>query len=648
MESTERGETLLELSQDVWAARALEAGSTRGSRPAAAHRLLTVAPAVVLVPVSVGLWLAAVRQVDINRVTDLGLISVLPPLLFVATALLTASFALGLRRRASNTPLILLHLVVLIVMLYGITPIVEHGVTRFAATYKHVGIVDYILRTGRVNPRIDAYFNWPAFFIFSAFAQRVAGLRNVQPVIQWAPVVFNLMYLAPLAAICRSATGDRRLVWLGVWFFYMMNWVGQDYFSPQGMAYFFYLSTLAIVLTWFRAALPWTRVTHGMARLTPKRLRRRLAGWVAPPDAPSAHTTLLQRFGLVLILVAVLLATVASHQLTPFAILAVLTAFVLFNRTTLRGLPVLIFAAALTWIVFMANDYLAGHIGQITGNTFRLGSTINQNVGSRLGGSPQHLLVVRAALLTTAGIFGLAVLGALRSIRHGYRDLTYALLVAAPFGLLVLQSYEGEGLLRVYLYSLPGVAFFAAALFFTTPMVGRSWRTAIAVVVVSQALIGAFYLTRYGNERMDYFSPAELAAVNRLYAIAPRGSVLMAGTDNVPWRFRGYEQYTYAPANDPLQPTQEPLVRGQIRVAVHQIGAILSDPQYTGGFIIFTRSERAYARMFGVYPPGTYDRLERAIARSPAFTRLYGNRDAAIYALAGMRPGRVRGTGRGR
>ena len=44
---------------------------------------------------------------------------------------------------------------------------------------------------------------------------------------------------------------DGRAVWAGVWIFFATNWVGQDYFSPQGLVYALYLVVLAILLTWF-------------------------------------------------------------------------------------------------------------------------------------------------------------------------------------------------------------------------------------------------------------------------------------------------------------------------------------------------------------------------------------------------------------
>jgi hypothetical protein len=60
------------------------------------------------------------------------------------------------------------------------------------------------------------------------------------------------MYLPALVFLFGGLTRDRRLVWLSCWIFYIANWVGQDYFSPQAFAYLQYLLLLGIVLRWLR------------------------------------------------------------------------------------------------------------------------------------------------------------------------------------------------------------------------------------------------------------------------------------------------------------------------------------------------------------------------------------------------------------
>src|SRR5205807_75803 len=103
------------------------------------------------------------------------------------------------------------------------------------------------------------------------------------------------------------------------------------------------------------------------------------------------------------------------------------------------------------------------------------------------------------------------------------------------------QSYGGEILLRIYLFSLPPMAFFAASLFYTRPpSAGSRWMTA-AVLGVSIVLLGGFLFTRYGNERADYMTRAEVDGARYLYSIAQPNSLFLEGWVGGPWQFQDYE-----------------------------------------------------------------------------------------------------------
>jgi len=60
-----------------------------------------------------------------------------------------------------------------------------------------------------------------------------------------------------------------------------------------------------------------------------------------------------QRAGLVLIVVVIFAAVVASHQLTPFAILVAVTALIIFNRCSLRGLPLIMIVLVVAILLFL-------------------------------------------------------------------------------------------------------------------------------------------------------------------------------------------------------------------------------------------------------------------------------------------------------
>jgi len=592
--------------------------------------LKPVEVASVLFPLcALFLWVISLKYVNIRDMTDLGLISVLPPSIIVALVILTISFCLTLRKPEPRASIILLHLFLLVFMLYGITTLVEEA-PRFAVVYRHAGYTEYIMRTGSVDPALDAYFNWPGFFVLSAFVTRVTGYQDILPLATWAPVFFNLIYLGPLYMIFASATTDKRLIWLGLWFFYLTNWIGQDYFSPQGFNFFLYLVIIAILLKWFKVTtqaqprIPG-RLERHLGRFSP--LAQRLYVWLTAPDTFCTPSQPRQRIALLISLVIIFSFVVFSHPLTPFFVLASITTLVIFRRCTPRWLPILMAIMTGAWIIFMAQAYLVGHLYDVTGNFGQVSNAITANVTDRVVGSPEHIFVVVMRVIMTAAIWGLAFVGAVFRLRRGYRDMSYILLAIAPFSLIVANSYDGEMLLRIYLFSLPLMVFFAAALFCTTSNSRMSRKMTAAVVGVSLILLGSFLFTRYGNERMDYMTYAEVDGAHYLYSIAPTNSLLIAGWDDGPLQFQDYEKYNYASLADfPSNAITTP--------DVNAITRFIENQKHSNAYLIFTRSQKAEAELLSGLPPGALDRLENALLRSRKFILVYSNPDAQILEYA--------------
>src|SRR5690606_2991904 len=139
---------------------------------------------VALLIASVLLWAASLEHINVRLMDDTGLISVLPPAVFLSLLLLCASFSLTITRQTLSVPLVFVHLVLLIVMAYGITSFVYDS-PRFAIGWKLAGIINYVREYGSVDGRIDAFFNWPSFFILMAFLTDAAGLDSPQPFMMW-------------------------------------------------------------------------------------------------------------------------------------------------------------------------------------------------------------------------------------------------------------------------------------------------------------------------------------------------------------------------------------------------------------------------------------------------------------------------------
>jgi hypothetical protein len=124
------------------------------------------------------LWSISLQHEDIRKMNDLGMVSTFPPLIIISLIILTVSFCLTLRQPRLRTSMLLLHLVFLILMLYGRENLVEEA-PRFAIVYRHAGYTEYIMRTGSVNPNLDAYFSWPGFFVLAALVTQLAGYHDI-------------------------------------------------------------------------------------------------------------------------------------------------------------------------------------------------------------------------------------------------------------------------------------------------------------------------------------------------------------------------------------------------------------------------------------------------------------------------------------
>lgn len=582
-------------------------------------RVAAVAPLAALTVVATGLWTMGATDIDPRAIGDVGLVSELSISMVLALVGVSVAFVMALRMRPVVIPLVALQVAALIFMLYGLGTVI-HEVPRFPSAWVHAGIAESISRTGDLHPLADARFDWPVFFVLLAFLTDVAGLQSGIELAAWIPVISNWLYVPALLMIFSASTSDRRLIWLAVWLFIMANWIGQDYLSPQGFNFLLYLFILGILLRWFSPPLASTGGWIGRARqrlfgpLRPDALPWQLA---ADSEVASAARQRMTLAGMVVVLYA---AVVASHQLTPFALLASVTALVLMRRCTLRGLPILMFVMLATWLSFMSVTYLAGHLPQLLGQVGDADNVINANVTGRLVGNDDHLLIIYVRLGMTLTVWAVAGIGAWRRLRAGYWDFSLAILAVVPFGTLLLQSYGGEILLRVYLFSLPFMAFFVAAAFYPRPDAGTV-RRSLAVACASVALAMLLVASRYGNERAEMLTADEVKAVDYVHSVAGPEDTLAVATPNSPLQYRNFElqQRLY-------------VYEGFLNDSADQVAEVMRLGAQGDAVLFVSRAQIAGLELYLGVPPGQAERVLNAVRALPEFEVIYENRDAVVFA----------------
>jgi hypothetical protein len=276
------------------------------------------------------------------------------------------------------------------------------------------------------------------------------------------------------------------------------------------------------------------------------------------------------------------------------------------------------------WLTYLATGYLNGHVRELLGQALNVQQAVAANVSGRLQGSAHHLLVVRIRLVTTAGLWLLAVIGLVRGLRRGESSPSHALLAVAPVGLAVLQPYGGEMLMRVYLFSLPFTACYAARALVPAP----GWLGSGALACAALVLVAGFLFTCYGNEQAELFTPGEVRGVNRLYEVAPRGSRLLAGSTDVPWKQRHYADYRYQLLSQKLTFAARP-TRAQLGASVARYMRAGKTPAY----LFITRSQRVYDRVLGSPRWGSTTDILAAVRASAEFRAVFDDGDAQIFVL---------------
>lgn len=587
--------------------RPVSTGPRAGKAPAGAWT--GIAAVVLLAGAVVALLLGPRAPID-----GFGLIGALPWGYDGALALLLVLFAGSLVSRAVSSRWLYAQVAVLTVML-ALAPILLEQYARFPTGYTHAGFVDYIAQHGAVLDGYDARFSWPGFFGAAALFSEATGL-SPDALLRWTPLLIDLAYLLAFAAVVSRFVPDRRRRAFALALLVLFNWVGQDYFAPQGVNFLLYLVFVAVLATLY----PLDRPAAGPARLLARILRRRPTA----TDPEPAELSPAVRGALLAALVALFTASTVSHQLTPVFMLLTVGVLTVLRFIRSPWLLVLLGGIFVSWFVWGASDYWQGHLDELLGGVGRLAESLHDNVSSRVDTTTTTTLARTAVVDARMGLAVVLVLLALGGlIRSRSRALVApAVLAVTPVVVVGLQSYGGEAMLRVELFSLPFLAILASHLL----GLPRRRRRVVPVLkaaisaVLFCALAAVFLLARYGNESFEASFPSDVAAVEALYATAPHGAVLFSLTDELPWKDRAVGDYAYASLGESPQDAE------RIDALLARV-ATLDRPAY----VILTHGQWNELEQLGGIGSGTESSLEESLAESPYLRPVYGDVECGVF-----------------
>jgi hypothetical protein len=568
---------------------------------------------------AVVLWTVSLPFVGHRTMGDYGLLDRMPFTYYLALITLTGGFLLSLRRAGTAPWWPAAYCVGLLFALKAV-PAVLYDAVRYPWASKHDAVINRLLMTGEVSPyteqagNMDAYEQWPGFFALNAGMVRAFGVEAAASYVNWAPIVIGLLLMLVLVVIYRTFTEDWRLVWVGVWIFQAANWVGQDYLAPQGFTYLLHLTIIAIVFRNF--------VLPGSAG--PLRDHSNLDPVAAPVPPP---TTTRQRALAVAMLVPLIFAINSAHQLTPVMLCVCLGALLFTRRYRNWGLLVTAGSIMLFWDLTMGRPLFMETMGTIKDSLGRLMENSRAGYagqltgpGPELAGKANITMVLAVALLA-----GISLLARRKLIRSA---LPLGLVSVAPVPLFAVNDYGGEMLFRVYLFGLPGAAFFAAAALVPPAVGGRRAKPraargkglgakapAIALPLVLAALVAGFMPSYYGKEKMYYTPPVESAMVTRAIDNAPEGTLVLATTGSFPQALHRYdkvEQWFFA---EQELPENEKMLQDPAKYLSDGIPRGVSS-----AIVILTRTQDIYAAGEGLLPPGGFADLRGKLESSPLFT----------------------------
>ncbi len=563
--------------------------------------------AIGALPVAVALWLFSLRDVRLDRMSDLGLLQVLPVTFWTALVVLTIGFCLAASDRRTPNGLFAAYVIALIAIIHA-TPSLLYPELRYAWAWKHVAVVDAMIRhNGQVPDAggFDIYNQWPGFFQFNALLIKAAGLESPLGYAMWAQPLTNLLLIGPLVLIYRSITNNRRLVWGAVWIYYSCSWVAQDYFAPQAFAFLLFICVIALVV----------RQLPTSPRPNPDAARR---------GGPPA------RLILVLIIEA---AIISSHPLTPMMLISALLLLSFPRRNRRVTLPALAGAIALTliWDLTVARSYMSDHLGTLVSSLARPDANLWSGVSRLSDAASSQVVVAWIERGLTGSVFLLAAFAF--AVRPWIRRTPLPLLVLAPLLPGLANAYGGEMVFRSYLFALPAAAFLVAALLF--PPGGRMPVAMPVVGVLLLAMIGGLVFGYYGKEDENHFTAQEAAAARFVTTETPAGSLIISVTFAAPGIEMRYDRHENLQMVDRNLETRRLLVKDPLT----GLDPLLAVAQGRPVYIVLNRAQEAAVYLNGDMPADFMRRLNSALAKAPDFTPVYRNEDAVVYRFDGTTEG---------
>jgi hypothetical protein len=374
-----------------------------------------------------------------------------------------------------------------------------------------------------------------------------------------------------------------------------MNYVGQDYLSPQSVAYLLFLAFLAILF----------------------------AHVIRAPTRTIQYPSVAVAF----LLFITFLSLVVTHFLTSVAILAFFVILAYSSRVV----------ANVRLDRFVA-PYVLGFVGwMLFGSAAYFDLVFQSRTGLPITESlPSYFqpgIVTAASLLKTAGsathnfianvgtswaLFVVAVGTAgfiyryIRTQKLEKVDAVFIVLLVGIAPVIVLPGYGGDLLSRGFLLILPALVYFLVK--------NASFRVVqIAVVIILLAGPMLHVVVAYGNESFDYVSPSEMSSYSFFNRTVSNASV--------------YAEFDISSYFSLWNHTQGTMRAFDARVNHGPINASLQAQLLHNGasYVFFTREDGAFIEAQYATQYAAYQNAQNLVATSAYFNLIYSSNGVDLY-----------------
>jgi hypothetical protein len=546
-------------------------------------------PALILLVGALLGWAASLGELRHSAYSQFGLMFAgTGPVIVLCMLVVVIAFVVALRGGRLRTAAAAIGTAIVIQRL-TVTLVTE--VPIYGWVYKHLGVVEFLLRYRDLPPVSDIYGQWPSFFSMFAWFADITGVAPMAVAHVTTPLV-HVMIAVQVAAIARLIGLDSRVALTAAMIAELVNWVGQDYFSPQATAFVMALGVIALLVA--------SRTNHR-------------AGYLSIP---------------------LFAALVPVHQLTPFWVCGVAVALAFAGRVRPRWLP-------LPFIALLV-AYLIPRVPILTPYGIFSGFSPVANAQSNIGfdGTFGKLFTSVVCRSLSAGVVLLAAACAVLWWRKHEPCLVPAVLAFGSFALLAFQSYGGEAIFRVYLFAVPGCAILIAPLVVQLASIpsSRQWtsRNALASAVVGlclaavaglQGYFGLWSLVveyrsqvQYGDELMAKEQPPV-----RIISLYPAGLSTRSSADysRFAQQDNNFDQTLLGAVNGPLN---EFSFSGQFDDMTKAAAAF---PGNT--YISFDRQATTALDYYGISTRAATLKFENEVRDSPAWKLYRGNDVVTIF-----------------